>query len=134
MGGLFILSQKLKALGIDAVADLHNVLRTKILNLFLLSLAFKQIDKGRSEKKQLVKGKIFKQLKTTVQRYVDVFESLGFQLDMANPTFSKSEILNPELELGLKRENTKWVGIAPFAAHKGKMYPLQLMEKVIDEI
>ena len=33
--GLFRLSRELKHLNIDAFADLHNVLRTKILKLFL---------------------------------------------------------------------------------------------------
>ena len=28
----------------------------------------------------------------------------------------------------------KWVGIAPFAAHEGKMYPLDLMEQVISQL
>ena len=25
----------------------------------------------------------------------------------------------------------KWIGIAPFAAHPGKVYPLDLMQKVV---
>ena len=48
--GLFKLSKELKKLNIDAVADLHNVLRTKILKLFFFRIRFIQIDKGRKEK------------------------------------------------------------------------------------
>src|SRR5690606_10824897 len=59
--GLLELSKELRTLGIDAVADLHNVLRSKILKIFLLDLKIIQLDKGRDEKKALVKGKIFKQ-------------------------------------------------------------------------
>lgn len=33
--GLFRLFKELKSLGVDALADLHNVLRSKILTLFL---------------------------------------------------------------------------------------------------
>ena len=47
--GLYKLSIELKRLNIDAVADLHNVLRSKILRLFLFRMRFVQIDKGRKE-------------------------------------------------------------------------------------
>ena len=78
--GLYRLSQDLKKLNIDAVADLHNVLRSKVLKLFLSGLKVIQIDKGREEKKALTSGHIFQQLKTTHQRYADVFEKLGFPI------------------------------------------------------
>ena len=32
----------------------------------------------------------------------------------------------------LKPRGEKWIGIAPFAAHKGKIYPLEKMERVIE--
>ena len=32
----------------------------------------------------------------------------------------------------LKPRGDKWIGIAPFAAHKGKIYPLEKMERVIE--
>src|SRR5690606_39465960 len=75
--GLLELSKELRILGIDAVADLHNVLRSNILKIFLLDLKNRQLDKGRAEKKALIKGERFEQLKTTHQRYRDVFEKLG---------------------------------------------------------
>ena len=31
-------------------------------------------------------------------------------------------------------KTSKWIGIAPFAAHKSKMYPLDLMEQVIEQL
>ena len=31
-------------------------------------------------------------------------------------------------------DHKKWIGIAPFAQHQGKMYPLDLIEKVIDKL
>ncbi len=31
-------------------------------------------------------------------------------------------------------ENTKWIGIAPFAQYNSKMYPIDLMEEVIAEL
>lgn len=132
--GLLELSKELRILGIDAVADLHNVLRSKILKIFLLDLKIIQIDKGRNEKKALVNGKVFKQLKTTHRRYRDVFEKLGYPIKDSEPNFPERAQLNSKT-LELVGKNTKsWIGIAPFAAHKSKMYPLELMEEVIKEL
>ena len=36
--------------------------------------------------------------------------------------------------IGPKSSFQKWIGIAPFAAHKGKIYPPQLMEQVIAQL
>ena len=55
--GLYRLSKTIHSLNVQAVADLHNVLRSKILKLFLRDVPFKQIDKGRTEKKALIAGK-----------------------------------------------------------------------------
>ena len=133
--GIYRLFKELKLLNINAVADLHNVLRSKILRTFFklsgTKIAF--INKGRAEKKALTaqKNKIFKQLKTTHQRYADVFKNLGFTLDILNPQFLiKKELTSEILDItGLKTE--KWIGIAPFAQYSSKMYPLDLMEQVI---
>ncbi|MEO8773278.1 MAG: glycosyltransferase family 9 protein, partial [Gelidibacter sp.] len=132
--GLLELSKELRTLGIDAVADLHNVLRSNILKIFLLDLKIIQMDKGRAEKKALVTGKDFKQLKTTHQRYKDVFEKLGFPINQSEPVFPERSELSFKI-LEIVGEDTKnWIGVAPFAAHKSKMYPLELMEKVIKEL
>ena len=95
--GLYKLSKELKAhntstsrsAAFDAVADLHNVLRSKLLKFFFFGKKVVQLDKGRSEKKALTTGKRFQQLKTTHQRYADVFEALGYPIDLSHPTFPK---------------------------------------------
>ena len=134
ISGLFKLSKELKELGVDAVADLHNVLRSNILKTFFLGIIFKQIDKGRAKKKALVSGSVFQQLKTTHQRYADVFEKLGFPLDLSNPIFpQKVDLTKRELTL-IEGNFSKVIGIAPFAAHEGKMYPLDLMKTVIETL
>ena len=132
--GLYKLAKQLKSKKIDAVADLHNVLRTKILKFFLSEFNFIQINKGREEKKALTTGKKFEQLKTTYQRYADVFEELGFPIDLTNPTFPEKVKLNSKLQNAIGNSKLKVIGIAPFAAHKGKMYPLDLMKQVIEEL
>jgi len=131
--GLYKLSKQLKALHIDAVADLHNVLRTKILKLFFFGKKFKQIDKGRSEKKALVNGQNFHPLKSTHQRYADVFKALGFKLSLDNPTFPSKKTLPEAILNKVNSQNTKqWIGIAPFAQYTSKMYPLDQMQEVIN--
>lgn len=132
--GLLELSKDLRLLGIDGVADLHNVLRSNILKVFLLDLKPIQIDKGRAEKKALVKGKIFEQLKTTHQRYRNVFEKLGFPLKESQPHFPKRGELNSKTLEIVGKDTKSWIGVAPFAAYKSKMYPLDLMEEVIGKL
>ena len=132
--GLLKLSKELRALGIDAVADLHNVLRSNILKTLLLDLKTIQIDKGRVEKKALINGKFFEQLRTTHQRYRDVFEKLGVPIKDLDPSFpNRSELNSRTLEI-VGKSTKKRIGIAPFAAHKSKMYPLELMEEVIQDL
>lgn len=132
--GLYKLAKQIKSLKIDAVADVHNVLRTKILKLFLFGTKFKQIDKGRKEKKALTNQKLFKQLKTTHQRYADVFEALGYPIDLNNNIALEPKKLSKSSQILTGQSTLPWVGIAPFAAFKGKMYPLDLMEKVIESL
>ena len=130
--GLYKLSKELKKLDIDGIADLHNVLRSNILKVFFSGKQCIQIDKGRAEKRGLISGNKFQQLKTTHQRYANVFEKLGFQIDLSNPSFPKRNELNNQATSIIGQDLKKMIGIAPFAAHESKMYPLDLMKKVVD--
>ena len=98
------------------VADLHDVLRSKILTI-LFKLRRKKtatLDKGRTEKKQLTRkeNKIKKPLKPTTERYADVFRKLGFTLKLSHQLFPKSQ-------------QKSGIGFAPFAQHEGKMLPIE---------
>ncbi len=132
--GLFKLSQELKALQFDAIADLHNVLRSNILKYFFLGKKRIQLDKGRDAKKALTSGKLFQQLKTTHQRYADVFEALGYTVDLSQPTFPEPVQLSEKLNRFISNKAFKIIGIAPFAAHKSKMYPLDQMDELIHKL
>lgn len=136
--GLIQLAQEAQKTGIDAVADLHNVIRSKIITKYLHFKGLKTatIDKGRAEKKALVSanGKSISPLKTTHQRYSDVFEKLGFPLDLNQFVAPPHLQLLPKLNGLIGVEPKKLIGIAPFAAHSGKMYPLNLMAEVIREL
>lgn len=136
--GLTKLSKELKKIGITKVADLHNVLRSNVLKtLFRMrNIPVVQIDKGRKEKKALTRSenKIFKQLKTTHQRYADVFEQLGFPIDLDTHVYPEKQSLTPEILKLTQNSTRKWLGIAPFAQYQGKTYPLELMVEVIAQL
>lgn len=137
--GLCTLFLDLKKLHIDAFADLHNVLRSKVVRVLFAINGTKTAftDKGRAEKKQLTrsKNKIFKPLKTMFLRHVDTFAKLGFIINVAVPVYPDKTILTDEiLSISGNKNSDKWIGIAPFAQYKSKVYPLDLMQTVIDEL
>ncbi len=131
---LFIELQHLK---VDAIADLHDVLRTKLLRA-LFRISGKQvaiINKGRSDK-EILTEKGYQQahpLTPTTERYKAVFESLELkEVDLHNFSLNiETQWINTELELFYGTKRGKWIGIAPFAQHKGKQLPLDILEKVI---
>lgn len=136
--GLLRLFQDLKALNIDAFADLHNVLRSKVVRtLFAWSgKKIASVDKGRAEKAALTRAenKTFKPLTTMFERHVKVFQQLGFAVDLSNPTFPEKAVLDSELIQLIGENNQKLIGIAPFAQYDSKVYPLDLMQEVINQL
>ncbi|MEB3005506.1 glycosyltransferase family 9 protein [Capnocytophaga sp. G2] len=131
--GLYHLFKELRNRQIQGVADLHNVLRTNILKFFFsfTPIPFKQINKGRKEKRALTraKKKVFSPLLPTYKRYADVFKALGFPLSLDSPYFAPKPPLSQEIKNLLS--STINIGIAPFATHKGKEYPFDQMKEVI---
>ncbi len=136
--GLSRLAKDLRNEGIDAVADLHNVLRSNVLKsvFYLFGIPVEQINKGRKEKKALTreKDKVFKPLKSTHQRYADVFEALGYPIDLSSHQFPKKKQLSENIKKLLGSEPKKWLGIAPFAQHDSKAYPIDLMDQVLKKL
>ena len=135
LAGLYQLSKDIRALNPTAIADLHYVLRTRIIRLFLIGfgIPFAYIDKGRTEKRALTrsKHKRFKPLKSTIQRYADVIERIGFKVDPFKRRYCLPSLAWPE-KFDTNTKGIK-IGIAPFAAHQGKCYPEALMQQVIAE-
>lgn len=136
--GLWRLYKELKEHQISNVADLHNVLRSTILKKFfkLGGIPVVQIDKGRAEKRALTSptDKVFKPLKTTVQRYADVFHKLGLPITLDDSCMLPKQHLSKELKQRLAIEGEQCIGVAPFAAFKGKEYPINLMEEVLQKL
>jgi len=123
----------------DIFIDLHNVLRTKILGAFLRlkGVPGVQIFKPRAKRRPLPRrnNKVMLPLISQRARYREAFFKAGlplvekfdglFQGHATAPDECYAAITTP------KPAGQKWIGIAPFAAHNGKVYPVELMEKVV---
>ena len=139
--GLIRLFSELKAEKFDAVADLHDVLRSKFLRFCfrINGVSTARIDKNRKARKKLISlsHKALCQQPTSFERYTHVFNKLGYTFHLNFQSIygnGKGDISRFESLAGHKQANDKWIGIAPFAAHQGKIYPLPLMEQVIQKL
>lgn len=133
--GLLRLVAGLMFSGFTHVADEHDVLRSKVIRwsmaLTLTKVAY--LDKGREEKRAMIESKqLVPPLKTAVERYLDTFKKLGFpaELDFTN-FFAFTSRNFSELKPFVPKKEGKWIGVAPFSKHEGKIYPMSKMEKVV---
>lgn len=115
----------------DIIYDLHDVIRSKILrfNFMIKGVKTKKYIKGRKEKKKLVAKKIdFKKLKHTSSRYLETFEKDFGKLSIKS-------FLHPLLVAENNSINlTKTIGIAPFAAHSSKEWPIAKFIPIIESL
>lgn len=148
--GLNALYRRLVAKQFTAIADLHSVLRSDYLRMRFNLDNFKvaHIDKHRKGKRKLIaaNNKQFVQQPTSFQNYADVFARLGYPVDLdftsiygegkGDLTSLPEQIFTDQKGIIHKPgENAApWIGIAPFAAHKGKIYPTEKMETVIQQL
>ena len=87
--GLYKLFSQILRLRPTHIADLHQVIRTKLLMVYFKRYFWikqAKIDKGRASKKRLTKKKIKTLIPLTPQifRYAQVFEKLGFPISLSN--------------------------------------------------
>lgn len=133
--GILRLGSEILQLGVTHMADVHDVLRTKLLRRLLLLSGIKVavIDKGRAEKRALTRKyhKYKVQLEPSYERYRDVVRQLGFC--MSEPKAVERRTLPvPQDILAIAGPKTgRWVGISPFAKHFGKIYPTSLSAELI---
>lgn len=133
--GLRKLSRELSKYNANAIADVHENLRSRIISFFCKkeNLKIVRIDKGRQEKKAMTRprNKILIPLKTTAQRYADVFSQLGFKIKLSNTIIKKNREMGANVLAILGEKNNIRIGFSPFAQHIYKMYPLTKMEEVV---
>ena len=139
VAGIYRLFKELKDSNkFTAIADLHSVLRSSLLKIFfgLSGYAMATIDKGRKEKKELTRkeNKILKPLTSTHERYATVFRKLGMAAVLKGefPVFDKQDV--PLTIQNLFNSGKKIIGVAPFAQHEEKMYPLEKMKTVVQQL
>ena len=134
-----LLSELKQQYSIDAYVDLHDVLRTKLLRLFsrIRGIKASRLNKGRRNKKALTRqnSKVMLPLISSRARYREAFFKVGLPVqehfDGLYGAGGKADPMSFAMITLPKQSGSRWVGIAPFAAHKGKIYPPEKMEEVV---
>ena len=138
IAGLNRLYKEIRAMHVDAYADFHDVLRTKYLRFRSLfsSIKTQKIDKGRADKKRLVnKGADnCDTLPTTIERYADVLRKLGFDFQIDFKSIFTDNTMPQDVAAVAGTKQGVWVGVAPFAAHKGKILPMEKTEALVKSL
>jgi ADP-heptose:LPS heptosyltransferase len=127
----------------DVVMDMHDHIRTIVLrNLFkIFGVPVVVFEKGRNEKHTFTKkeNKRTAPLAHTVERYRLAFEKAGYPVEIDQPPYFtiKGSIegqLDEWLQSNSLVKNEKWIGIAPFAKHATKIWPIENYSIVIEQI
>jgi ADP-heptose:LPS heptosyltransferase len=127
----------------DLVIDMHDHIRTIFLRTLFKLFGTEVIvfNKGRQEKKVFARkeNKITEPLLHTTDRYKNAFEKAGYTFALLKPPYfslneSISEVVTTWLEKKNLSKKEKWIGIAPFAMHATKIWPLENYIPVIENI
>ena len=142
--GLGRLFSELHAMRFDYVADMHGVLRTHYLTMRfrLAGYRVERIDKERAARRELTAPegkKVMRQLTTSFDKYRDVLRRLGLygegekaveKLSDDKPVMVFRDIDTEVAEM-IGNGGVRLIGIAPFAAHGGKVLPVEKTERVV---
>ncbi len=140
VAGMWRLAKALrKRYGITDYVDLHDVLRTKMLRVFmrLAGVRVSRLHKGRRARKELTRreNKVLVRLKPMPERYRDVFYRAGIALASDFDTLwgrGKGDPADFASVAASRRPGEHWIAVAPFARHRGKIYPIAGLERVIE--
>lgn len=134
--GLLRFASALAKYKYDVVLDLHGVIRTFIIRSFfrLKGKPVFVLDKTRKERGQLTRDrhKVFRPLRPVIERYADVFRTAGLHYTQSfTSLFEHTPADLSPLRSLAGTKTGKWIGFAPFAKHRGKVYPIDKMEEVV---
>lgn len=136
--GLNALYRRLMAKKFTAIADFHDVLRSEYLRMRFNFDRYRveHIDKHRSQRRALTstKNKVLAPLPSQIDNYLEVLRKLGYPVKLDFHSIFPAgggDLTKLPAAIGQKAEGQRWIGIAPFAAHEGKVYPMDKMEQVI---
>ncbi len=134
--GILRFSFALTGYKFDKILDLHNVIRSRVID-FTFRLQRKpvyRVDKMREERRYLTgrPPKTIHPLRPVSARYADVFRAAGFHFTDTFVSLYEQHPVDHALIASMAGEKkSKWIGIAPFAKHRGKIYPTDEMEEVV---
>lgn len=125
--GICRLLKELASLHPDYVADLHNVMRAWIIDAFFILTGKKVVivDKMRAGRRKILYGK--GRQPNFVNRYADVFSCLGFPIKL-----DFSSVFSDSPPRQIIPVHHPAIGIAPFARHTNKTYPVEKMRQVVE--
>ena len=145
--GLYRLFRELDAMHFDLVIDEHDVLRTKFLRKLFRLHGYKvsHINKHRSLRRKITapegKKELFR-LPTAFENYSEALGASSEELRVKSEEFKlrgEKEDVSEECQSKGNSNSSLFtlhsslkIGLAPFAAHQGKIYPVERMERVIE--
>jgi ADP-heptose:LPS heptosyltransferase len=133
--GLLDLFHVFYGMKFDAVLDLHDVIRTKVLKVLfkMVGTPVFTFEKGRAKKKKMIENKSKNRmaLPTTFDRYFNALKTLDNEFEIIeNQLFEKIE-LSEKCAAFLGDFDRKFIGIAPFSKHKSKEYSLDKIKEMV---
>lgn len=127
--GFLRLMAELRKIHPTQVLDLHNVLRSWLIDLAfrLQGVPVSMVPKQRSERKRILHHEA--EATPFTQRYA---EMLGISVnDDDNDDDNENQNNNAEAYSPAQRDSSRSIGIAPFARYATKTYPLPQMREVV---
>ena len=144
LAGLFRLFQDLRKIAsFDLIVDANENLRSAVLKrLFRMAgVSSVTLDKGRADKKLLTRkdDKVRRPLPHSIERYAHLFGTAGFAVQPpASFSFAPTPAAETELAAFLERQHLPvgepWLGIAPFAQHRQKMWPFERFGPLLEQL
>ena len=132
-GIIRLASELRKQYHVNAVADLHNVLRSWIIDccMRLRGIPVARLDKERARRKALINHHSEDSVTPTISRYRTVFRQLGLDTPGDFTRLYDGKSLPESPIVPKKQPGDRWIAVAPFSAHEGKVYPLEQMTQVV---
>ncbi|HYF70836.1 MAG TPA: glycosyltransferase family 9 protein [Ohtaekwangia sp.] len=127
----------------EVVMDMHDHIRTIAMRTLFKLFGVKVVvfEKGRKEKKRFTQkeNKDVTPLPHTVERYRMAFEKAGFPFQIVSPPYIRvNDTVHTDLASWLSKNGLtkaeKWIGIAPFAMHTSKVWPVENYKELIGRI
>jgi len=140
--GLLTLFRHLKSDRYDLVVDLHDNIRSRILSFFfrLAGATVVRYDKRRKERNILLKVGVngTAPLPHVTDMYLEAFKRAGLKINtpLKPLPFPEHyfERLIKKMPLEKSTIETPWIGIAPFAKHPSKVWPLDKIRVLVGAI